>query len=87
MLICMNRVLLNNLIDSLLRIEDRDAMKDFLRGVLTPGELDEIPQRLEIVRLLKEGVAQHEIARRLGVGVATVTRGSKELQKGRFQNV
>jgi Trp operon repressor len=37
--------------------------------------------------MLKKGISQHEIAGDLQVGVATVTRGSKELQEGRFKNV
>lgn len=71
----------------LVSIQDQKEMIEFLRGILTPGELEEIAQRLQIVKLLKKGVAQHAIAQKLGVGVATVTRGSKELQKGRFNNV
>ena len=83
----MNIVHLNQLISALLSIENKEEMKDFLRGILTEGELEEITQRLQIVKMLKQGVPQHEIASRLGVGVATVTRGSKELQKGRFRYI
>lgn len=64
-----------------------EDMADFLSAILTPKELDELSTRLEIVKLLKEGMPQHTIAEKLGVGVATVTRGSKELQKGKFKNV
>ncbi len=76
---------LNQLIDLLLNIKSKQEMKDFLLGILTPKELQEIPTRLSIVKMLKMGVNQHEIAQKLGIGVATVTRGSKELQKGRFK--
>lgn len=62
-------------------------MKDFLVGILAPKELKEIPMRLRIVKMLKKGISQHEIAEKLGIGVATVTRGSKEIQKGRFKAV
>lgn len=78
---------LNVFIDTLLEIDNKSKMQDFLEGILTPKELLELPHRLEIVKLLKKGVSQHDIAGKLGVGVATVTRGSRELQKGRFQNV
>jgi TrpR family transcriptional regulator, trp operon repressor len=77
----------NILIDNLLGIKSKEKMKDFLLGILTPKELFELPNRLRIVRMLKRGVSQHEIARELQVGVATVTRGSKELKKGRLKNV
>jgi len=62
-------------------------MQDFLEGILTPQELIEIPHRLAIIKMLKKGISQHEVAEKLGVGIATVTRGSKELQKGRFQTI
>lgn len=62
-------------------------MENFLHGVLTPQELDEISTRLQIVKMLKKGIPQHEIAEKLGIGVATVTRGSKEIAKGRFSSI
>lgn len=78
---------MDGLINLLLRIKTRSEMEDFLLGILTPKELKEIPMRLSIVKMLKAGVPQHEIAESLGVGVATVTRGSRELRKGRFKVV
>lgn len=78
---------INNLIETFLKIETKKEMFEFLCGILTPQELEEIPKRLQIVKMLKKGISQHQIARELNVGVATVTRGSKELQKGRFQNI
>lgn len=62
-------------------------MQEFLHGLFTPQEIESIPRRLEIIKLLKKGVPQHEIAQKLGVGVATVTRGSKELKMNKFKNV
>ena len=78
---------LSGLIELLLKIKTRAEMEDFLLGILTPKELQEIPTRLSIVKMLKQGIRQHEIAEELRVGVATVTRGSRELQKGRFKVV
>lgn len=75
------------LVEEFFRIGSQNEMADFLRGILTPSEIEEIPKRLQIVKLLKAGVAQKEIAKRLGVGIATVTRGSKEVQKGRFRYI
>jgi TrpR family transcriptional regulator, trp operon repressor len=60
-------------------------MKDFILGLFTPKELGEIARRLEIVRLLEQGKPQHEIAAKVSVGVATVTRGAKEIQKNHFK--
>ncbi len=77
---------LNYLVKLLLNIKTKSDMKDFLSGILTPKEMEEIPRRLSIVNMLKKGISQHQVAHELGVGVATVTRASKELQKGRFKN-
>jgi len=79
--------LLDELIETLLKINSKDQMRGFLEGILTPKELLEIPNRLAIVKMLKRGISHHDVAGKLHVGVATVTRGSRELQKGRFKNV
>ena len=52
-------------------------MVTYLETFFTPQELEAVAHRLEIVRLLEKGVPQREIAARLGVGIATVTRGSR----------
>lgn len=79
------QVELKLLITTLLSIKTEAEMEDFLSGLLTTAELEELPKRLEIIRLLKKGVPQAKIAKDLGVGIATVTRGSKELKQGRFK--
>jgi Trp operon repressor len=66
-------------------IRDKELLEDFMLGLTTPGERKELVQRVEIVKLLLEGKPQHDIAHELGVGVATVTRASKELSQGRFK--
>lgn len=78
---------LNELIELLLNIKNKADMKDFLLGILTPKELEEIPTRLQIVKKLKAGIPQQKIAEDLKVGIATVTRGSRELKMGRFKAV
>jgi TrpR family trp operon transcriptional repressor len=37
--------------------------------------------------MLKKGVPQRNIAQQLGVGIATVTRGAREIKMGRFKDV
>ena len=75
------------LVEAFLANKSKSEMLDFLKGILTPREFDELTTRLQIVKLLKKGLPHQEIARRLKVGVATVTRGSRELQVGRFTKV
>ncbi len=78
---------LEQFMELLQKIDTKEEMYDFLQGILTPKELLELPNRLSIVKMLKKGISQQEIAEKLHVGIATVTRGSKELQKGRFKNI
>jgi len=82
-----NKTQFNDLVNMLLKINSEEIMEDFLIGILTPKELLEIPNRLQIIKMLKKGISQHEIAEELKVGVATVTRGSKELKQGKFNYV
>lgn len=75
------------LVRELQKANSKEKLENLLRGLLTPKELEEIAERIRIVRLLKQGVGQHEIAARLNIGVATVTRGSKEIQQGNFKTI
>ncbi|MBD3250127.1 MAG: transcriptional regulator [Candidatus Pacebacteria bacterium] len=78
---------LNEFMKQVLSYKDKTALRSFFEAILTPKELGEIPTRLQIVKMLKKGIAQREIADKLGVGVATVTRGSKEILKGNFEDI
>lgn len=75
------------LVQQLLNLKNEKEMTVFLKGILTDKELEEIPTRLQIVKLLKKGVSQRKIAEKLKVGIATVTRGSKEIAGKKFENV
>ncbi len=83
----MNNKHVNKLVSVLLKINSQDAMLELLKGLFTLNELEEIARRLQIVVLLKKGLSQREVAEKLKVGIATVTRGSKEIQQGRFSNI
>jgi TrpR family transcriptional regulator, trp operon repressor len=78
---------LEELIEIILNVKTKGEMYDFLRGILTPKEMLELSNRLQIVKMLKRGISHHDIAGKLHVGVATVTRGSREIREGRFKNV
>ncbi len=70
------------LIDS---IKDEHLLEDFLLGLTTEEERKKLSQRVEIVKRLLANEPQVNIAHDLGVGIATVTRGSKELSNDRFK--
>lgn len=75
----------NEITDIILNVKDKQLLEDLLHGLTTNKERHEMSQRLEIIKRLLAGEAQHKIASDLGVGVATVTRGSKSLAAGRFK--
>lgn len=63
------------------------SMKNLVRGLFTESEVEEFARRIEIVKMIKKDIPQHKIALTLGVGVATVTRGVREIKLGRFKNI
>ena len=75
----------NDFITLVHQTRDKALLEDLLVAVTTPAERVELTRRLDVVGRLLAGEAQHKIAADLGVGVATVTRGSKELAAGRFK--
>jgi TrpR family trp operon transcriptional repressor len=78
---------INELVEAFLQAKNKEDALDLLKGLLTSKELDEIARRLQIVKLLKSGIPQREIVDKLNVGIATVTKGSKEIKIGRFKNI
>lgn len=72
---------MQNLIQYFLETPDADAMAQKLEALLTPNEISEMQRRLQIFALLEAGVPQRDIAKQLGVGIATVTRGSRALKE------
>ena len=71
----------------LVEIKDVKTMIQFLEAVLTPKERKEIPKRMQIIRMLKDGISQKRIVAKLGVGVATITRGAREVKYKSFKNI
>lgn len=61
--------------------KDKVLLADFIKDILTPHEFENIAVRFQIVKKLEKGEYQESIAEDLHVGIATVTRGSREMQK------
>lgn len=59
--------------------KEPDTLDAFLVDILTPVEYNEIARRWQIVKQLSRKVPQRKIAKDLHVGVATITRGAREL--------
>ncbi|HEX5797422.1 MAG TPA: tryptophan synthase subunit beta [Candidatus Saccharimonadales bacterium] len=58
---------------------------DFMYGITSDKDKENLPKRIEIVKKLLDGENHHAIADELGVGVATVTKGSKLVGRGYFK--
>lgn len=61
--------------------KDKNLLADFIKDILTPHEFENIGVRWQIVKRLAKGEHQGSIAGDLHLGVATVTRGSREMRK------
>lgn len=61
--------------------KDRNLLADFMKEILTPREFDNIGVRWQIVERIAKGEHHQAIAEDLHLGVATVTRGSREMRK------
>jgi TrpR family transcriptional regulator, trp operon repressor len=61
--------------------KDAELIRRFLQSILTPREREEIAGRWELVKLLSHGESQRHVARRLGMSLCKITRGSRELKK------
>jgi Trp operon repressor len=69
--------------DTLWQIKDKEDFVWVVEDVLTPWEITEIADRILIIKMLKSGLSQREIAEKLWVSITTVSRGSRLLQYDR----
>lgn len=78
---------IEDLAATLVKIRDPQKAEDFLRAILTPGELEQVAQRLQIFKMLVKEIPQRKIAGELGVSIGTITHGSRELKYGSAMNI
>lgn len=55
-------------------LHTRDEAARFFRDLCTPGELEAMAERLEVARLLQEGLSYRRISEVTGASTTTVTR-------------
>lgn len=60
--------------------QNRNLMDALLEDLCTPEELQAIERRWQIIKYLYKDTPQREIREKLGVAIATVTRGSRMLK-------
>ncbi len=61
--------------------KDPVLIRSFLESLLTPSETADVAARWALVKELKQGTVQREIAKKLGISLCKITRGSRELKK------
>ena len=65
-----------------LKLKTEQDVANFLRDLLTIKEFEEFANRLEMARLLKQGMSYKAIAKKMKVSTTTVTRVAHWLFRG-----
>jgi TrpR family transcriptional regulator, trp operon repressor len=77
--------MLNGSFDELCRllagIDDEQFIHDFFVCLFTPAERKDFANRWLLVKEIDNGTTQREIARKFGMSLCKITRGSRELNK------
>ncbi len=62
-------------------IKESESIERFFHSLLTEKEILDVSLRWELVKLLDQGMSQRKIAKKLGVSLCKITRGSRELKR------
>jgi TrpR-related protein YerC/YecD len=74
---------MDELFDAIREIQSKKEAANFFRDLLTMAELTEFANRWQTVKLLLRDESYVNIAKKLNVSTATVTRVARWLKKGR----
>jgi TrpR family trp operon transcriptional repressor len=66
---------------ALANAQDSELICAFLECILTPAERRHISERWLLVSEIDQGTTQREIAKKFGMSLCKITRGSRELKK------
>ena len=68
--------------NSILLLENIEECYRFFEDVATINEIQDLSQRLEVARMLQEGLIYEDIAEKTGASSATISRVKKSLYYG-----
>ena len=68
--------------EAILKLNDVDDCRKFFEDVCTIKEIQDIAQRLEVAKLLKDGCNYQSISKETGASTATISRVNKCLNYG-----
>ena len=63
-------------------IDTPTEAQKLLEDILTPHELESLTERWQEIKLLARGMTQRDIAKKLGISISKVSRGSNALKYG-----
>ncbi|MCE5186975.1 MAG: trp operon repressor [Planctomycetaceae bacterium] len=69
-----------SVVKALCDITDSKKMQSFLEEILTPAERRDLALRWDLMKRLKAGTSQRQIASELGISLCKITRGAKVLK-------
>jgi TrpR-related protein YerC/YecD len=72
----------DNLFKAILELKDVDECYKFFEDICTIKEIQDVSQRLEVARQLKNGSSYVEVAKETGASTATISRVNKCLSYG-----
>ena len=70
----------SELVDAFCAITDRDEMERFIHEILTENELEDVIFRWRLMKDLFHGETQRNIAKKHGISLCKITRGSRILK-------
>ena len=72
----------DELIEAILKLKSKEDCEKFFEDVCTIKELQDVTQRLQVARLLKEKKNYQEVSKLTGASTATISRVNKCLNYG-----
>ncbi|MGN0985989.1 MAG: YerC/YecD family TrpR-related protein [Candidatus Enterenecus sp.] len=70
------------LYEAILSLKTKEECRAFFQDLCTVNELKAMSQRIEVARLLDQGLIYNEILERTGTSSATISRINRALQYG-----
>lgn len=78
----LNDKLITNLIKAIVSLETEEECSAFLEDLCTMSEIKSMAQRLEVAKMLGQGMVYSEIAQKTGSSTATISRVKRALDYG-----
>lgn len=71
-----------DLCEAFLQLQSVEECENFLRDLMTIGEIDTMSERWEVAQLVQQGVSYRKISEQTGASTATITRVAQWLHHG-----